>query len=965
MILAGLKSVTLHDPKPVAIRDLGSQFYLTESDIGKPRAEACRHRLQELNNSVSVVTSSEEFSEEFLMKFEVVVATQMSLKEAVRVDDICHKLGIPFVKSDIRGLFASVFCDFGSNFEVADVDGEEPHTGIIAGITPGITTLVSTVEDDRLEFECGDLVSFSEVHGMIEINRLGPVKVLKVRAHSLEVDVDSSNFGEYIKGGMITQVKQPKTLHFESLSKRIEDPGEFLLSDFSKLERSALLHVGFQAVEEFCSVHRRMPKPGDEADAKIVIDFAHKVNENYPDNIRANIDEKVIFHLSSGWSAQLNPMAAAIGGVVGQEVVKAASGKFHPIFQWFYFDSIESLPEDNISAEELAPTGSRYDDQISVFGKSMQQKLQDSTVFLVGAGALGCEFLKNMALMGVGCGAGKVTVTDDDVIEKSNLSRQFLFRDWDIGSSKSTAAGKAAWAINPTLNINPLQNRVSPDTEEVFNDAFWMGNNLVVNALDNVNARLYVDSRCVYFGKPLLESGTLGTKCNTQCIIPNLTENYGATRDPPEKSAPMCTLHSFPHNIQHCLTFARSEFEGLLEKTPSDVNAYLGDPEKYILEAKHSNDAAAKEALIRIIDAINAERCESFEDCITWARLKFQQQFHDRIKQLTYTFPEDARTSTGALFWSAPKRFPTAIEFDAKDPSHAAFIQAAAILKAQVYRLEIPEWARDAQTIVLKAADVVIADFVPKENVKIETDPKADGSKESADIAEEHTEVEVLLEELRNSVKKLPEEYRLTPITFEKDDDSNYHMQFIAGFANMRARNYSIPEVDKLQAKLIAGRIIPAIATTTALATGLVCLEVYKVFRSAPVEAYRDSFANLALPLFAMAEPKAPTTFRFRDMSWSLWDRWILEGDMTVTEVLQWFKSRGLEAYSISCGQALLYNNLFPKHKERLDQKMSVLVRSVAKMDIPDWKTHFDVVVACEDEDGEDLDVPLVSIKFR
>lgn len=51
-------------------------------------------------------------------------------------------------------------------------------------------------------------------------------------------------------------------------------------------------------------------------------------------------------------------------------------------------------------------------------------------------------------------------------------------------------------------------------------------------------------------------------------VIPNLTENYGATRDPPEKSAPMCTLHSFPHNIDHCLTWARSEFEGNLENHP-------------------------------------------------------------------------------------------------------------------------------------------------------------------------------------------------------------------------------------------------------------------------------------------------------------------------------------------------------------------------------------------------------------
>ena len=95
------------------------------------------------------------------------------------------------------------------------------------------------------------------------------------------------------------------------------------------------------------------------------------------------------------------------------------------------------------------------------------------------------------------------------------------------------------------------------------------GLDVVVNALDNVNARLYVDSRCVYCKKPLLESGTLGTKCNTQMVIPDLTENYGASRDPPEKTAPMCTLHSFPHNIDHCLTWARSEFEGALEGRPT------------------------------------------------------------------------------------------------------------------------------------------------------------------------------------------------------------------------------------------------------------------------------------------------------------------------------------------------------------------------------------------------------------
>ncbi|MEW5304754.1 MAG: hypothetical protein WDW36_007345 [Sanguina aurantia] len=200
---------------------------------------------------------------------------------------------------------------------------------------------------------------------------------------------------------------------------------------------------------------------------------------------------------------------------------------------------------------------------------------------------------------------------------------------------------------------------------------------------------------------------------------------------------------------------------------------------------------------------------------------------------------------------------------------------------------------------------------------------------------------------------------------FEKDHDDNFHMDLITGLANMRARNYSVPEVDKLKAKLIAGKIIPAIATTTALATGLVCLELYKAVQKKPIEAFRNTFANLALPLFAMAEPIPPKVFKFNDLSWSLWDRWILEGDLTVAEVLKWFSDRGLVAYSISCGASLIYNNMFPKHKERMDRKMSELVTTIAKVQIPDYRTHFDVVVACEDADGEDLDVPLVSVRFR
>lgn len=985
VILAGLKSITIHDTVQVSMRDLGSQFYLSESDIGRNRAEACRDALQELNTAVPVTASAAELTEDFITSFQVVVATQISLADAHRIDSICHAAGIPFIMASIRGVFGSVFCDFGPSFQVSDVDGEQPHTGIVAGITPGNPTLVTTVEDERLEFDHGELITFAEVEGMNELNAAGPLRVLNPKAHSFEVDIDSTAFGSYIRGGIATQHKEGKCLSFKPLSLAIKEPGEFLLTDFAKIDRSAQLHVGFQALDAFVSRFGRLPEPGSLEDAETLVKVAEQLTVGSGSQVE--LDATVIKWLSLTARAELNPMAAMFGGIVGQEVVKAASGKFHPLFQWMYFDCIEALPAQPLPKEEVAPLGGRYDDQIAVFGRTMQNKLASLKVFLVGAGALGCEFLKNLALMGVGCNLspsttsttsststgnttvveGKVTVTDDDVIEKSNLSRQFLFRDWDIGNAKSTIAATAAKSINGGFQVEALQNRVSPDTEEVFNDSFWQGLDIVVNALDNVNARLYVDSRCVYFGKPLLESGTLGPKCNTQVVVPRLTENYGASRDPPEKQAPMCTLHSFPHNIHHCLTYARSEFEGALEKTPAEANAFLADPASYLANAKHSSDAAAREQLEKVVEILVHERCTNFEDAVAWARRKFQQQFHDRIAQLTHTFPEDARTSTGSLFWSAPKRFPKALVFDAGDPSHAAFVQAGAILKSQIYGIQVPDWASDASRVAALAATVPVETFFPKENVKIETDPKADGKSGAlTHFAEaDNASLDRLISQLESCLADLPAGFAVVPIAFEKDDDTNYHMQFIAGFANMRARNYSIPEVDKLQAKLIAGRIIPAIATTTALATGLVCLELYKIVQSKPLEAYRNTFANLALPLFAMAEPIPPKTFTFRDLTWSLWDRWVLQGDMTVGQVLEWFKERGLEAYSISCGQSLLYNSIFPKHKDRMGSKMSELVRTVAKMEIPSWRDHFDVVVACEDEEGEDLDVPLVSIKFR
>jgi len=987
-ILAGIKKLDLCDPMPATSFDLGANFYLRAGSTAS-RAEQCKDKLSELNPYVAVdiapAANLDLASLTPLITTDttcVVVTLPLPKATIIALNEQCRSTGSCFIHACTMSVFGQVFCDFGAQFTVSDKDGEPAATSQVESILveDDGKLVVKVLEDQgRHGLETGDKVTFARLVGYsgLENNKEYTVESTGPFTFAFsDITGDASALGPS-QQGYITQVKQPVTLSFKTFEEMLKEPSEMMMSDFAKFDRPPLLHAAFQAIMAFQEQNNgELPQPGDKAAAQAVVDLAKGIDASqFEDAAKA---ERIVYHLASGSRAVLSPMCAALGGLVGQEVLKACSGKFTPIQGFFYLDADEALPDALLEPDLVAPSNSRYDSQIAVFGKDMQEKMCGLRYFMVGAGAIGCEMLKNWAMMGVGCSEqGHVFVTDMDRIEKSNLSRQFLFRTTDIDEFKSSTAVKAAKVMNPDLNATAYQEKVAPDTEHMFGDDFYDKLSGVCTALDNVEARLYVDQRCLFYRLPMLESGTLGTKGNTQVVVPFITENYGATRDPPEKSIPVCTLKNFPNKIEHTLQWARDWFEGCFKQPAEEVNTYLSSSNgAQYLESLHPNTKVETLKIIRktLVD----ERPLTFEDCITWARLTFEQLFNNQIRQLLHNFPEDQVTSTGAKFWSGSKRCPKPLQFNTEEQdvdagdmfTHLDFIITAANLRAEMFGIT-GNTDKDFISGVLK--DVIVPDFVPTEGVKIaanDAEEEQNKSSEAMDTDESDT--------ILNSLPKSSDlaGFRLQSIEFDKDVDE--HNLFVTACSNCRAANYSIPTADTHRSRAIAGRIIPAIATTTALVTGLICLELYKIIgtprKDLKIDAFKNGFLNLASPFMTMSEPMPPANtkamLKGKEWEWTPWDSLdISMGNITMGEFMDHFeKEYNLEISMLSHGVSILYSFFANKKKieERKAMRMTDVINSITKKDFPPNQLFIILEVIANDKDtDEEVELPYIKFRFR
>lgn len=196
-------------------------------------------------------------------------------------------------------------------------------------------------------------------------------------------------------------------------------------------------------------------------------------------------------------------------------------------------------------------------------GTQLRDDLEEyARILVVGAGGLGCELLKDLALSGF----RNLEVIDMDTIEVSNLNRQFLFRLEDVGKPKAQVAAKRVMERVSGVNIVPHFCRIE-DKELDFYSEF----SIIVLGLDSIEARSYINAVACGFleydsednpreetVKPMIDGGTEGFKGHARVILPGTTPCFECTiwLFPPQVKFPLCTLAETPRTAAHCIEYA-------------------------------------------------------------------------------------------------------------------------------------------------------------------------------------------------------------------------------------------------------------------------------------------------------------------------------------------------------------------------------------------------------------------------
>ncbi|KAK4284767.1 hypothetical protein QN277_001551 [Acacia crassicarpa] len=400
--------------------------------------------------------------------------------------------------------------------------------------------------------------------------------------------------------------------------------------------------------------------------------------------------------------------------------------------------------------------------------------VKGAKVLMVGAGGIGCELLKTLALSGF----QDIHIIDMDTIEVSNLNRQFLFRQSHVGQSKSKVARDAVLKFRPHVSIKSYHANVK-DPE--FNVEFFKQFNVVLNGLDNLDARRHVNRLCLAANVPLVESGTTGFLGQVTVHVKGRTECYECQPKPAPKTYPVCTITSTPSKFVHCIVWAK---DLLFAKLFGDKN------QENDLNIRSSDGASSSE---NVVDVFERREGEDIDD---YGRRIFDHVFGYNI-ELALSNEETWKNR------NKPK----------------------------------PIYSKDVLSDELAQQNGnVVQDSATDDGLSVSAMSSL-GMKNPQDIWSLSENSRIFFESLRLFFMKRGKE--IGNLSFDKDDQ--LAVEFVTAAANIRAASFGIPLHSLFEAKGIAGNIVHAVATTNAIIAGLIVIEAIKVLKN-DIKSYRMTY---------------------------------------------------------------------------------------------------------------------------
>lgn len=846
LLLLGVNLIDVIDTKNVSMNDVGCNFYSRQSDCekGLKRVETIIPRLQEINQSCIISSTTQQVTNEWLINHEIIVVSEIiPYTQLIQISGFCHEHNIMLICALAIGAFSILFEDF-KNFIVENFNGKQPIRSSVINVVKGETsTLYLSNPDSNQTFHVGMEVTFDHVLGMPEINGV-VCKLLKQiptrideNLYKFKIDFDSRPYQNFVtneKRGYCTEVKKRIPIDHVCFSDSITQP--------LKEQKNQALRNIFIALTKYVELKGNLiPLLSREEAESIINDINYKP-----------LDKELVMKILMTCSVEYPSSAVFIGGCAAHEILKYATHIHKPIVsQWHITDLTFNYIWKNIPQLE----NSRYDPLISIFGNEIMEKIRQSGVLVLGAGAIGSEFIRFAAIFGF----KYVDIFDNDLIEISNLSRQFLFRPKHIGKPKSDIAREAVLEANSDLDPQNIKSHVMLFNEETQNFVDSTHLKFVVSAVDSIKARLFIADFCKQLNISMINSGMEGAEADFSYTIPHYTDVFTFKGTDAVKTEKDCTLRNTPTAPIHIVQSVTEQFTKWFQIYPEDTSACIND-----IRSVKGNQLYNAERFIKSIPT-------SFRDCVQWAYKHFVSRVEHRVENLLYHHSPD--TVEGREYWeSRHSPIPHVTPFDPNNHFHMQYLIAASVIKANMHDLQYSD--NDVENII----NIIPTLEKPVNKVKM---IKYNLSVEEND---DKPPSELFINQLPEIKKTIPPYHA---ISYNKDN--NYHVDLFEGLVGALCESYDFRILDRFSIIKMSSSIAPTLATTTSVIGSLATVALPFLFVDDPNQYEFYTIGNISIlneiDLCFFKSFCTKSKLGCTDKTFTKWDAIIIDDNPTLKEL--------------------------------------------------------------------------------